>query len=295
MFTRRSRVDVPLRLTVNDTTLTGHVYDDVLGVRYEFPPRYRNLVRRGERFVYYRGRRRAAGGTQRQVYLGTGIVGDVHPSLRSPERLACEIEDWHPFAEPLPFKDPAGNYYEPGGKRGGFYWQEGVRRIDEEVYQSIVNDALTSEPMSPPRDMTSAQGRTTVTAPGAYASAEVVRAVDAYAMTAALAELARRWPDSIIERQRPNNPGFDVRIGPTIPALRYVEVKGTTLSYPRFFLSEGERAFSQCAADQYTLVVIYAIDLRNQIHKVFWHDGAVSDDSFVVTPRQWVCEIRQRG
>ena len=57
---------MPLVLTQNELTESGHDYADRLGVEYEYPTRYRNLVRTGERFVYYRGRKRAAGGTPRR-------------------------------------------------------------------------------------------------------------------------------------------------------------------------------------------------------------------------------------
>ena len=68
---------MPLVLTQNEATESGHTYADVLGIVYEYPRRYASLVQTGEQFVYYRGRRRATGGTQPQVYLGTGVVGTI--------------------------------------------------------------------------------------------------------------------------------------------------------------------------------------------------------------------------
>jgi hypothetical protein len=95
---------MPLRLTANDQTLSGHQYDDVLGVRYEFPSRYRGIIRQGERFVYYRGRRRPDGTTVPQAYLGTGIIGAVRVSTANPDHFVCDVEDWKAFDEPLFFK-----------------------------------------------------------------------------------------------------------------------------------------------------------------------------------------------
>jgi hypothetical protein len=63
-------------------------------------------------------------------------------------------------------------------------------------------------------------------------------------MDVAMTEATGRWPGQIIERQHQNNPGFGLRIGPASGVLRYVEVKGTQVEYPRFFMSEGQRAFS---------------------------------------------------
>jgi hypothetical protein len=278
---------MPLRLTISEATLSGHEYDDVLGVRYEFPLRYRNLVREGERFVYYRGRRRASSGVQPQAYVGTGIVGTVHSSTRDSQRLVCEIEDWCLFADPLYFKDPAGNYYESGGAQGGFYWQVGVRRLSEAVYERIVSDAHGPEPSGAPADPSSSIQLIT------YPSQVTREAIDEYAMGAALKEGARIWPGDQVSRLPHNNRGFDIRVGSASRVVRYVEVKGTTLPLPRFFMSEGERLFSQREAALYTLLVIHAIDLEQPKHLLFRHDGAVNDQVFGLTPSQWICEARR--
>jgi len=94
---------MPLVLTQNDATEWGHDYADTLGVMYEYPPEYHRLIRPRAEFVYYRGRRQQGGGTQPQVYLGTGRVGSIHPSPHD-GRLICLIEDYAPFDEPVPFK-----------------------------------------------------------------------------------------------------------------------------------------------------------------------------------------------
>jgi hypothetical protein len=44
---------LPLVLTQNEATESGHQYADELGVAYEYPTRYRNAIRTGEPFVYY--------------------------------------------------------------------------------------------------------------------------------------------------------------------------------------------------------------------------------------------------
>ena len=51
---------MPLILTSNEV-IAGDDYDweDVTGVQYHYPNGYRNLIRPGERFIYYRGVRRA--------------------------------------------------------------------------------------------------------------------------------------------------------------------------------------------------------------------------------------------
>lgn len=46
----------PLVLVSNRQTASGHRYADRTGVSYEFPTAYRNMIRPGSPFVYYRSR-----------------------------------------------------------------------------------------------------------------------------------------------------------------------------------------------------------------------------------------------
>ena len=222
---------MPLRLTANDRTLSGHEYDDVLGVRYEFPSRYRGIVREGERFVYYRGRRRADGTTGPQVYLGAGIVGPVRASTMNSDYLVCSIEDWQPFDEPLYFKDSEDRWYEPGAAQGGLYWQQGVKPISEDVFVHILRDAAAEAvplvPSSPAEQGVQRRGL------GGYASPVLRAAVDEYAVDAANDVVRGIWPHSSVLVQPHNNPGFDILVGEADQPERYVEVKGTTLPLPR--------------------------------------------------------------
>lgn len=128
---------MPLVLTVNETTESGHRYADRPGQLYEFPSIYESLVREGERFLHYRGRRRAGGGRQPQVYLGQGIVGKTAPSVENPDRLACQLIGYRAFTRPVPFRDSTGAYLEPGGVRRG-YFQRGVRTIRNQDFDAIV-------------------------------------------------------------------------------------------------------------------------------------------------------------
>jgi hypothetical protein len=130
---------------VNDRSLSEHDYDDVVGVRYEFPSRYRSLVAAGEHFVYYRGRRRSDGTSTPQVYLGAGVIGAIHQSESTAGRWVCEIEHWQPFVEPVYFKDSNGMHYESGGVQGGLYWRQGVRLLSDEEYERIMRAAEARE------------------------------------------------------------------------------------------------------------------------------------------------------
>jgi hypothetical protein len=94
-------------------------------------------VQPGERFVYYRGGRRTHGPRVTPVYLGAGMVGHIS---EVGGRFRCTICDFKPFTNPPPFKDANGLYREPeaNNRRAvGFYFQTGVRTIDQAAYDAI--------------------------------------------------------------------------------------------------------------------------------------------------------------
>ena len=172
---------MPLILTQNEATESGHAYADVLGQSYEYPPRYRNQIRTGEQFAYYRGRRTSGGGLQPQVYLGTGVIGEITESAET-GRLTCEIEDFLPFPEPLPFKDgdayrePQAGTYAPG--QAGLYSDRcaGDRYATFEAIEAAGWGDSEPPPNTPPGVVSHE-----------YASPEDLKAVDAAAIDLAVA------------------------------------------------------------------------------------------------------------
>jgi len=142
------------------------------------------LIKPGERFVYYRGRKTLGLGTRLQVYLGAGIVGRVSNSPDRPDRLACQILDYRPFSEPVPFKDSDGTHLELAGRRKGFY-QQGVRRIDEGLFERI---ASYGKPRWAPPEAN-------------YTNPELGRKVEDYALQVAKLIAAERFPQLDIVTQ----------------------------------------------------------------------------------------------
>lgn len=100
-----------LVLVENEITVGGE-YDfwaDDTGARYQYPNQYRNLVRPGLPFVYYRGIRRSGGKRGTAEYFGTGFVGkvwlDPEQSADTPARKRhwyCAIENYVSFPVPVP-------------------------------------------------------------------------------------------------------------------------------------------------------------------------------------------------
>jgi hypothetical protein len=272
---------VPLVLTQNEMTESGHTYADVLGQRYEYPPRYRGLIRPGRRFVYYRGRRTIDGRTRPQVYLGSGLIGPTGPS-RTPGRLVCQIEDYVPFGSPVLFKDGAG-YLEPGagayGAKAGLFFRSGVREIDAASFRRILETAAAEAIPEIP----SGGSR--------YASPENARLVDEVAMEVAIAHLASEWPAHEIKTMPHNNPGYDLEVVKDGHLIRYAEIKGTRKRIPEYFISEGQRLFAGVNSQRHTLVVVYSVDIAARTGVAIACDGAIETNSDL-RPDKWIGVVR---
>lgn len=142
---------VPIVLSQNEVTESGHEYADVYGREYEYPKRYSRLVIPGTRFVYYRGRRSTGGQSRPPVYLGVGRIGQVRDGPR--DLLVCDIVDYREFPAPVVFKQN-GVYLEPGAndfpsRSVGMHFRPGVRSIDDAVYARICMLGLTGPDASP--------------------------------------------------------------------------------------------------------------------------------------------------
>lgn len=133
----------PLVLVENERTAEGRYdhWQDATGERYHFPNQYKNRMVAGRRFVYYRGKRRADGGTGSPEYFGHGVLGATHldPETDTSEpkarwRWYCEIDEYGPFSEPVPFKIE-GKYIEDIPPN---FWSVAVRELPEGAYRKIL-------------------------------------------------------------------------------------------------------------------------------------------------------------
>jgi len=271
---------MPLIFAENEITESGVNYADRTGIQYQYPKRlYKNIIKPGERFIYYRGRRTFQSSRSPQVYFGTGVVGDVHDDPADRARLLCDIVDYQLFKEPVPFKFGDDDYLESGGKRKG-YFQRGVRRISERNFQRVLTLAEL------PATQTESHRRGTGQTGHFYADPETARLVDEYAIQAAQCYLAAEYPDGQIEVMARNNPGFDILVTQE-NRVHYVEVKGTQRSVPKFFMSDGELRFSKENSGNYQLLVFYQIDLEEKNHKTFSWVGMITNAEFHLAPTQW--------
>lgn len=130
-------------------------WKDVTGAEYHFPNQYRNRIRPGVPFVYYRGVRRAEGKRGPAEYFGYGRIRDVR---LDPETAAlpkkdrqwfASIEDYAPFVTPVPAKLPDGSFYEALEHTN--LWGVGAREVTMGVYRAILTAAQVAndEEMDP--------------------------------------------------------------------------------------------------------------------------------------------------
>jgi hypothetical protein len=152
--------------------------------------------------VYYRSRRKAEGGRQLQVYLGTGVVGDIRPRSAS-GRLVCDFLDSSPFPSPVPFKDGRGSYLERGDRVEAISSRVcGLSRRRRSM-QSSAGQLL-------PKGSSGGERPSPRTPGGLYAAPEVARAVEEYSRHIAAAHLRATHPGAAITGMPTNNPGFDL-------------------------------------------------------------------------------------
>lgn len=257
---------MPLVFVTDAPTLWESEYADITGVQYEFPARYRDLVAEGDRFVYYRGSRGAALGAG---YFGEGIVGKVIDSDR-PNHLLAAVHDVALFAQVVPIRDPTSNYYETGSQTGT-NWANGVRRVSDIRFNTILDTADTSES---PRS-----------GPG-FADPAHTSAMERYSVDLVIAMLTDEFGSSAVHEMPANNPGFDVEVRRPAGDL-HVEVKGTVLPVPAFHLSEGQRQYGRLRGDNWRIYVIYAISSSNATHRVTWCTGRQLDAWGNLTTQSW--------
>jgi len=267
---------VPLVLSTNEATESGIAYADVTGVAYEYPRRYRKLVRPGERFVYYRGRRLPSGKTRPQQYFGTGVIGAIGDSPAKSDRLLCRIYDYREFSHPVGLLWSDGKRVEPGGEAGGLFYRTGVRQITDQIFKRLVDSGDPGE----------------ISTGNAYASPKSLHEVDAYAMHVATAYLKTKFPSAAVQPMPHNNPGFDIEVRSAGGQVLYAEVKGTQAAAPRFFMTEGERVFASTNSKQYTLIVVFDIDLVKQTHSTMEQQGDPKDH-FTFVASQWMGSLKQ--
>lgn len=139
---------MPLVLVHNEVVANpAHAWDDVEGVHYHYPSKYRGKIKTGEPFVYYRGVHRVGGKRGAAEYIGSGRIGEIWPDpsvgAQGKPRHAyyCGIDNYARFAAPVPAKID-GKTLEDIPRN---LWRDGVRLLDPGIYARIIELAGTRD------------------------------------------------------------------------------------------------------------------------------------------------------
>ncbi len=119
------------------TWLDDPGYLDVEGVIYHYPQRYFPLINGYERFLYYRPSR-GASANEASSYIGYGTLGEPFTDPDDGTHRFVPIRQYRPFAEPVPYNDPTGRFYESGfTSRTGFTGRSVRRAFPNDYYRVL--------------------------------------------------------------------------------------------------------------------------------------------------------------
>jgi len=120
-------------------------WDDVKGDLYHYPNMYKNILTKGCKVIYYKGKMKNKFYLPHRLttephYFGIGVIGD---SIEDPESSKkdryCEILEYQEFDTGVPIKVD-GEYLEkiPDSKKSN-YWRFGVRETTKNIYEKILS------------------------------------------------------------------------------------------------------------------------------------------------------------
>lgn len=198
----------------------------------------------GEPFVYYRGVHREGGKRGQAQYVGAGRIGEIwpdpDPGINRRKAWYCGIEDYERFHSPVPAKiDNVNLEIIPTN-----LWRDGVRSLDPNVYNRIINLASGSQQkaVSSATAIPLSAVNSLIIPPGAVGPRKDQRPSAAYRKSKRAKEVGD-WAEQVVvrfvqERIRGckncihraaanETPGWDIDYLDSKGELQCVEVKGT--------------------------------------------------------------------
>jgi len=231
---------MPLVLVHNEVVRDpAHNWDDIEGVQYHYPSKYRGKVTTGEPFVYYRGVARKTGPRGRAEYLGHGRIGKIWADESKKGAWYCSIVDYERFAAPVDAKID-GETREQIARN---LWWDGVRVLDPEVYNQIMTDgrAAATSTAPPTPEISVIVTAEDLILPAAMAKHQVgksgfrrskrSKAIGDWAERAALKYIKEQivgCTECVHRADMGETPGWDIDYLDASGVLQRVEVKGTT-------------------------------------------------------------------
>ena len=116
-------------------------YSDELFNSYHYPAKYRNLLHKGDVFIYYQGNRQDK---RQRYYFAVGTVGEILTT--DGENYYAKLLDCQQFGKKVPIYLPDGGYIEQLGydsvrKSVNPPWQSSIRPLSQEAFDYILNAA----------------------------------------------------------------------------------------------------------------------------------------------------------
>lgn len=138
---------------VADNGGSDQKYRDVVGEVYTFPSMYANILTEGTKFIYQRcsvsSMRVAEPDNERLLteshYFGTAEIGPV--KFIGDGLYEAEIINYKRFHHGVPFRLPDGTHFEV---LPGYFWRNGVRYSQKEVYDEISKAGFGAIPSTSP-------------------------------------------------------------------------------------------------------------------------------------------------
>lgn len=295
---------MPLVLTTNDFVANpDHAWNDVEGVQYHYPNGYKNKIKPGEEFVYYRGVLRKRGPRGQAEYFGRGRIGAVRRDPDSPNASRpswfCAIEDYVPFTPTVPAKLD-GVFYEDIPQNT---WRNGVRDLDRTAFDRIVAAAGLAHPISIRTDPPTISGpiesdsliipkdRTTNGGGGGglgYRKSKRAKEIGDWAERAVVAFLENfgGCAEIVHRAAQSETPGWDIDYRDTAGALHRIEVKGTVGgAFTTIDITRNELRAAREHGDQYWIFLVASCQTdRPRIQRIRNPAERLSDGSWTATP-----------
>lgn len=263
---------MPIVLTTNEVVLNPeHAWHDITGVQYHYPNQYKNMIRPGEEFVYYRGVRRKDGRRGNAEYFGHGRIGAVRPDPAtvgsSRPSWFCDIEEYQPFKAPVPAKT-GEIFFEQIQKN---VWRNGVRSLDQAIFEAIlaaagnISDIVPSAPSGPPAEVSN------LIVPKANIGTKTGRAVVNFRRSKRAKEIGDWAEDRVVDflmnmggcseivhrAARGETPGWDIDYRDISGVLHRVEVKGSVAgAFTHIDLTANELRAAQAHGSEYWIFLV---------------------------------------
>lgn len=234
------KAPMPLVLVHNDVVANPeHQWDDVEGVHYHYPAKYRRKVQTAEPFVYYRGVHRVGGKRGPAEYVGSGRIGKIWPDPERKNAWYCAVVNYARFPTPVPAKVDGQNREDIPPN----LWRDGVRVLDPQVYAQIMAEGGGMVPIAgstPKADQANVTAADDLVLPAELAKHQTpksghgpnrrAKAIGDWAEQAALKYIKEQvvgCSDCVHRAGIGETPGWDIDYRDAKGALQRVEVKGT--------------------------------------------------------------------